>query len=101
MINKKILFNNNQIEYDTGHASLIKVPNSMKKVWIPDSMIWPYKGRNAATVCNSFSYHTAGGNSMSADELITKFGHNVVEIEYNRPQKMEAKHVEANNDLKR
>lgn len=97
----KIIFNDDQIKHDTGKASLIKVPHSQKQVWIPDSMIWPYKTRTAATIYPDFEYHTAGGLKMTAEELVEAFGKNVVITEYHKPERLNAKEVATDDSLKR
>lgn len=97
----KIVFNNNQVEYDTGKASLLKVPNSKKKIWIPNSMIRSYRGRNSAVIYEDFKYTTAGGSVMDAEEVVSKFGSNVIKTEIHKPEKLEAHHVEADDSLKR
>lgn len=95
----KIIFNHNQIDYDTEKASLIKIPHSQKKVWIPNSMIWPYKGRNVATIYPDFEYHTAGGLRMTAEDLVEAFGKNVITIEHHTPKTIEEKRIDANIGL--
>lgn len=98
---KKVVFNINQIEYDTGKAILIRVPHSKKKVWIPSSFISNYGNRMSAKLVATFKYQTSGGEPMSAEELAERFGSNVIDIEIHRPEKLEAQHIEPDDSLKR
>lgn len=97
----KIIFNDNQIEYNTGKATLLKVPNSKKKIWIPNSMIRSFRNRNSAIIYDDFIYHTAGGTTMTAEEVVSRFGPNIIKSKIHKPEKLEAQHVEADDSLKR
>ncbi len=97
----KAIFNENQIKYDTGRALLIKAPNSRRNIWIPSSIISRIKGRRVFAIIDDFSYHTDKGESLTANQVMDLFENNIMSITYHKPEKLEAKHVEADDSLKR
>lgn len=97
----KAIFNENQIKYNTGKALLIKAPKSKRNIWIPSSIVRRYKGHSTFAVINGFSYHTDKGETLTANQIMDLFEKNIMEINYHKPKKLEAKHVEADDSLKR
>lgn len=72
----KIFLNGNQIKYDTGKASLIKLPHSTKKFWLPDSLIWParYGDHYVAYIPDDFTITSAkSGLTIDHGEIEAAF----------------------------
>lgn len=72
----KVFLNGNQIKYDTGKASLIKLPHSMKQFWLPDSLIWPakYGDHYVGYIPDDFKITSAkSGMEITHDEIEAAF----------------------------
>ncbi|MQB62859.1 hypothetical protein DN451_03945 [Lactobacillus reuteri] len=105
----KIYITNNSIEHDTGKASLIKVPHSMKMFWLPDSLIYPGRGKYYTCYIPDGFVVTSAKSGMEIDkgELEEKFDRlnhsltGIESVEHHTPDKEQPVHIEADDELKR
>ena len=97
----KATFNISQIKAETEKAMLIKAPKSRRCFWIPKSLISFYYNKYCFAIFDDFSYRTEKGELFTASEIIDLFGNQIRINHYNKPEKLEAKHVEADDSLKR
>lgn len=71
--------NKNQVKYDTGSASLIKLPGSEDKIWVPNKCIREGAHRAALNVGfnEDWSYHAVRGKTIkfeiSGEDVIEAF----------------------------
>lgn len=105
--------NANQLKYDTGRSSLIKLPSREDRVWISNKCIRSGKHSAALSVGinTEFTYHLVRGKTikydMSGESLIELF--DTIEIVAPRekattsyehtPKKIGAKKIEPDSDL--
>ena len=102
MMNKyKAIFNISQIKAETEKAMLIKAPKSRRCFWIPKSLISFYHNKYCFAIFDDFSYRTEKGELFTASEITDLFGDHIRANYYSKPKKLEAKHVEADDSLKR
>ena len=102
MMNKyRATFNISQIKAETEKAMLIKAPKSRRCFWIPNSLIRFSRKEYSFAIFNDFTYRTDKGELFTASEIIDLFGNHIRTNYYNKPEKLEAKHVEADDSLKR
>lgn len=98
----KATFKATDIVADTGRAILVKAPNSKRKIWLPNSLVsLTNKGKMAFKIYDDFEFITGNKEPISPKEVIALFGNHVYAVDYNKPEKLEAKHIEADDTLKR
>lgn len=101
MMNKyRATFKISQIKAETEKAMLIKAPKSRRCFWIPKSLIRFYHQEYSFAIFDDFSYRTEKGELFTYSEIIDLFGKNIRTNYYNKPEKLEAKHIEADDSLK-
>ena len=111
---KNIDINDNQVKYDTGKASLIKLPGSEDKFWVSNKCV--RSGKHSAAlnigINTDFSYHAVRGKTikfeLSGEDIIEAFEGEVVSAPQpkvtfieNKPDHIEPKDVEADDSLLR
>lgn len=94
-------FNISQIKAETEKAMLIKAPKSRRCFWIPKSLIRFSRKVYSFAIFDDFTYRTEKGELFTASEITDLFGDHIRTNYYNKPEKLEAKHVEADDSLKR
>lgn len=104
----KIIFQKNQIKYDTGKALLIKVPKQKYVVWIPSSLVKPKYWLYEAYIPSSMTFHLKYKDSQkncSAQTLCSMFSNLYLskspEFETYTPPMLKPKKVKIDASLKR
>ena len=101
----RILFNDSQIRYDTGKASLIKLPHSMKTFWLPNALISVHTEHTyVGYLPRLFTPHSGTSRPISIDEIEIAFEKEsaiLPDISTHKPDPIKPIDTQADDDLKR
>lgn len=101
--------NANQVKYDTGYSSLIKLPNSDNKIWVSNKCIREGMHRTVLNVGfnDDWSYNAVRGKTIkfeiSGESVIEAFKNQVVQkpemFKENKPKRIEAGKIDVDTEL--
>lgn len=106
----KVLINANQVKYNTGKAFLITIPRTEWKFWMPAKLVYSNRDGHSKSVYipDDMEIHCVDGNKkfeIDAEQLASYFDHVSIGQKqkpyHHVPERMEAKKMNANEELMR
>lgn len=105
----KIYFTENLVKHETGKARLIKLPGSSKAFWLPESLIYPTRGKYWVGYIPDGFVVTSAKSHLAIDEAeleaaFESTNHSltgVEEIEHHKPEHEEPIEPTIDDSLKR